>query len=76
VYRRVQSLGRDRQASTCDESPALLIGGQRVDPRNMRDALEAVMPFAVQEGLRKKVGSRRCPEQPSDAQDGVHKIVR
>lgn len=38
------------------------IGGRSVDPKNMRDALEAAMLSAVQEGLRKKVGSCRCPE--------------
>lgn len=38
------------------------IGGRRVVPRNMRDALEAAMLSAVQDGLRKKVGSCRCPE--------------
>lgn len=38
------------------------VGGRRVDPRNMRDALEAAMLSAVQEGLRRKVGSCRCPE--------------
>ena len=38
------------------------IGGRRVDPRNTRDALEGAMLSAVQDGLRKKVGSCRCPD--------------
>ena len=38
------------------------IGGRQVDPRNMHDVLEAAMLSAVQDGLRKKVGARRCPE--------------
>lgn len=38
------------------------IGGRRVDPRNMRDALEVAMLSAVQDGLRKKVGACRCSE--------------
>lgn len=38
------------------------IGGRRVNPRNTRDALEAAMFSAVENGIRKKLGACRCPE--------------
>jgi len=36
------------------------IGGRRVNPRNTRDALEAAMFSAVEDGIRKKLGACRC----------------
>lgn len=38
------------------------IGGRRVNPGNTRDALEAAMFGAVEDGIRKKLGACRCPE--------------
>lgn len=38
------------------------INGRRVDPRNMRDTLEAAMLTAVTNGIRQKLASCRCAE--------------